>query len=242
MTENELLQLSENSRKFYCIKTSTGEKVRAGFWYDDPDHYVFVYAKGSSRYGWKIEKDVFLRDYSPCKVSVAEQWEKRVRKIVSKLTETELWPDVRRFFEHLSQMSYEDLQAVRKIYWAVDREPYDSLKERIQDAMSAFSSKYPFLFSDSGDFDFDFISDKADAKTKSMYFGKYDNAQMKEAIRQAFANKSKLSFRRQVNYDVSFEYDPERNAAWYSEEYRGCGNGHYYLALDSNTALFVEDD
>ena len=34
----------------------------------------------------------------------------------------------------------------------------------------------------------------------------------------------------------------EKEKVWSSEELRGCGNGHYYIALDANTALFVEDD
>lgn len=43
-------------------------------------------------------------------------------------------------------------------------------------------------------------------------------------------------------YDVSFSYDPEKKKAWYSEEYRGCGNGYYYIALNRTHALFVEKD
>ena len=40
----------------------------------------------------------------------------------------------------------------------------------------------------------------------------------------------------------TFEYKADKNKAWYSEEYRGCGNGHYYIAIDENTALFIEND
>lgn len=29
---------------------------------------------------------------------------------------------------------------------------------------------------------------------------------------------------------------------WYSEEYKGCGNGHYYIAIDATHAMFREDD
>lgn len=50
------------------------------------------------------------------------------------------------------------------------------------------------------------------------------------------------SGRYRTNYDVSFTYRPEKQKAWYSEEYKNCGNEHYYIALDANAALFVEDD
>ena len=34
----------------------------------------------------------------------------------------------------------------------------------------------------------------------------------------------------------------KRYVKWYSKEFKGCGNGHYYLALDATHTIFVEDD
>ena len=45
-----------------------------------------------------------------------------------------------------------------------------------------------------------------------------------------------------TSYDVSFQLKAKERKAWYSEEYRGCGNGHYYLALNHSCALFYEHD
>lgn len=39
-------------------------------------------------------------------------------------------------------------------------------------------------------------------------------------------------------YRVSYEYDPDKNMAWYSEEYLSRSGGHVYFALDDKTALF----
>lgn len=78
--------------------------------------------------------------------------------------------------------------------------------------------------------------------TKSMWFGKFYNAIVKEEIADALANDREYYNRVQAGYDVSFQYDPKTKHAWYSEEYRGCGNGHYYIAIDGNMALYVEDD
>ena len=76
-----------------------------------------------------------------------------------------------------------------------------------------------------------------------MYFGKYDNARIKEEFKNALQNKTSYSSGRiRVNYDVTLEYDADKNMAWYSEEYKNCGNGHYYLAIGPTTALFCEDD
>lgn len=43
------------------------------------------------------------------------------------------------------------------------------------------------------------------------------------------------------SYDISLSLD-EKGRAFYAEEYRNCGNGHYYLALDARHAIHVEDD
>lgn len=45
-------------------------------------------------------------------------------------------------------------------------------------------------------------------------------------------------------YDISYEYNPLSSNinAWYSEEFRGCANGHYYLMLNSTHAIYCEND
>ena len=43
------------------------------------------------------------------------------------------------------------------------------------------------------------------------------------------------------SYDISMSIDTD-GRAFYSEEYRNCGNGHYFLLLDERHAIHVEDD
>ena len=68
------------------------------------------------------------------------------------------------------------------------------------------------------------------------------NDWIKRGWLNALNEKRKYSMRWTVSYDNSIEYNPEGERAWYSEEYRGCGNGHYYLLLDEKHAAFREDD
>jgi len=79
-------------------------------------------------------------------------------------------------------------------------------------------------------------------KIKKMNFDKYSNGDKSERIERAMQKRTQISIRGRTSYDISFEYDPEKNMAWYSEEYRDCGNGHYYLALNNKYAVFWEDD
>ena len=43
------------------------------------------------------------------------------------------------------------------------------------------------------------------------------------------------------SYDISMSINPD-GRAFYSEEYRNCGNGHYFMLLDARHAIHVEDD
>lgn len=43
------------------------------------------------------------------------------------------------------------------------------------------------------------------------------------------------------SYDISMSINQD-GCAFYSEEYRNCGNGHYFMLLDARHAIHVEDD
>ena len=73
-------------------------------------------------------------------------------------------------------------------------------------------------------------------------WGGASNDWIKKGWLNSLSEKRKYSMRWTVNYNNSVEYNPDGNRAWYSEEYRGCGNGHYYLLLDEKHAAFREDD
>ena len=44
------------------------------------------------------------------------------------------------------------------------------------------------------------------------------------------------------DYSVSVSKKDGVLRGWYSAEYKGCGNGHYFLLLDATHAIFYEDD
>lgn len=87
-----------------------------------------------------------------------------------------------------------------------------------------------------------------DCKIKKMSFHKYsfqkhDTEYVLGRIANAIDNKEKYISGKYYNgYDVSVEYNPEKNGAWYSEEFKDCGNGHYYLMLNRTHAVHYEDD
>lgn len=212
---------------------------------------VFVFGKNCKNRGRRYLPEDFAKNY--CKIeyqTIEEQnnaWHKRLKKAIGCMERSGLWldSDIYETFKDLLSVDLADKKAINNLYWNArtyvnGKAVYDLA------AFAPYMDKYPFIFGkDENGNDYvktEYIWEKSDCRLKSMYFGKYYNASTKAQIADALKSKRRLSIKERTGYDVSFEYDPDRNKAWYSEEYKDCGNGHYYIALDENTALFVEDD
>jgi len=66
-----------------------------------------------------------------------------------------------------------------------------------------------------------------------------------ERLQKAIEKKEDFSEYWHGNYDVHVEVKGGKDGnyrGWFSLEFSGCGNGHYYLLLNSNSAIFCEDD
>lgn len=66
-----------------------------------------------------------------------------------------------------------------------------------------------------------------------------------DRITKAMDKKEWFSFHWTSNYDyhASGEFGGDGlYRAWLSQEFKGCGNGHYWLLLNGNNAIFCEDD
>lgn len=230
----------------------------------EDDRHVFIYNPRSKRYGMRLDVDYFITAYISDVTPAGNEsvaWERRVKNAIKKLDASGLWPNIKQTFEELLEMGYERRRKLHDLFWDYSWGEFELRKgtrnnpERAAAYNKAFEDHYgtlmneiPFAFlkGDTEDslwyVNTDLIFEMSDAKQKSMYFGKWGNTRIKAEIQLSFDEKRRYSARARTSYDVSFEYDPEKNKAWYSEEYKNCGNGHYYLAIDANTALFYEDD
>ena len=83
-------------------------------------------------------------------------------------------------------------------------------------------------------------------KSNKPKVGGYDAyAECIKNIKSHLDNKEDFVYRWQSGYDVTVEgrvFDDGSYKAWLSLEYRNCGNGHYYLLINDNNAIFAEDD
>ena len=244
VTKEELSALNKY-KKYPCRRIIDGEKLR--FTVEDSGS-VFVYMKGRRSYGWRYEPDYFLSRFDVRAKDLEEKdptpaWRRRMKRAVRCMGASGLWPEVRTTFENMldSGMTWQDKRALWEAHdylWHKDAEPTESimlLKER-----------FPFAFctDENGREHVNtyYVYEISECRLKAMYFGTL-NEEEKECRRQHIDKKENYnSGRVPAGYDVTFMYDAKENKAWYMEEYRNCGNGHYYMAIDADTALFVEDD
>ena len=237
--------------KFKCVEISTGQTVRAK---KEEGGTVFVYAKGKSRYGYRWSECQFLNRYDISSYDPGKKekdWHRKIQSLIKKLESSGLWPEKLPMLRNLDTMTLQDRRAISDIY--SERYAPGTIEDHIKKAhevaekvRTIYGGKYPFIVQDDKEgnpfIETWYLWEMSDCNTKSMYFGKYWNKHYKEDIKEAIEKKEKITKTARTSYDVSFNYDPEKNMAWYSEEYKDCGNGHYYLAVDHNTAWFCEND
>ena len=213
-----------------------------------------IYRRRSSRRGYLIDGYEMrtwqsIRPIRRTKKTPGEIWEKSWRRAADLLAASGLWPDILADIKTGLDIGYDKIQAARAADCLEknDGRTYEQLQAARAAAVAAIDSRLNgntwFLWHMAGP-----------AKIKAMYFGKYQQAGAKEQIIRALVTGTPCRVSGRASYDISFEYVPAGQdregkgtpgtiaCAWYSEEYKGCGNGHYYLALNGASALFYEDD
>ena len=229
-----------------------GGKVRIAIYGKDYD-FGFVYKKGSSRYGRIIDSETMMKNFTITELDPNEAWHKRLSRAIKALQKSGLWKELLALFLDLQGMTYEDKELMTQVYWSLSDIRYnkdmsvEDFNEEFSKRFAYYMEKYPFVFKkdESGKYflDVNYIFELSDCKLKSMYFG-LRNKKTKEEIRNSIEEKTDyhLPYPIRTSYDVRFNYKADEDKAWYSEEYKGCGNGHYYLALNDSLAIFCEND
>ncbi len=236
MESKEILEQlkAKDLRHFKAVDENTRTTHRC---YIEDDGNIFVYAHKKKRYGWRYREEQFLRFFTPLVPNDENlQWKRRLKRAVKLCRESGLWAELAVVWDNLYK--YVTLDEKKKIY--------DMSWDKREEAIAYCKEHYPFMIKTDNNgneyLDTDYIWELSRCELKSMYFG-YNNAEEKEQIRKAISEHRQYTIPRiRTNYDVSFSYNPERNRAFYNEEYKDCGNGHYYLALNHSTAVFCEND
>ena len=228
MNHSEIKAVVEKSIKDcqnynFVITMANGDKERKRLFISN-DGFVCEFKKRSRTRGrcisceelWKLVKPI---EKNADKVNICKR---NIRSVVKYLMSSGFWPDIYENMVKLQGLSDDDLKYLCECEYD-DHNRF--MQEREIDHIS------PDMFSS--------LSSGRGIITINWGQG---HDWIKQGWLAALREKRNYSMRWTVSYDNSVEFNPDGNRAWYSEEYRGCGNGHYYLLLDEKHAAFREDD
>jgi hypothetical protein len=202
---------------------------------------ICQYKKGSSRKGYELNAfDIVSVSAVTSKKSEEQKWIDGWKKVDAKLEKSGLWTDIRAEIKLAFEIGYKKLKQMSNVYWQ-----FSSSDEA---GIAYFKEHCPLLLLKRDD-GTEYVNttvlwhyDKLPKVKKMMFAKKFYNESILKRIQEAMDSKTAIHEGHRYNYDVSLEYNPEKNKAWYSEEYKNCGNGHYYIVISSTHALFMEDD
>lgn len=205
----------------------------------------------SRKYGYPVIDYQGLLEIRAIKkraVDPAEKWQKQICRAIALLEESGLWPEIRETLNLGLAIGYTKLKTVESIVNNYQNgETWDEKIARQVQLAKAFEPRVIKTRDDGSEYiSTELVWHWLNPKIKKMHFGKASPGYL-DRIADSLRKKEATELRwrpapPERGYDVSFSYNPESRRAWYSEEYRGCGNGHYYLALNATHAVFYEND
>lgn len=155
----------------------------------------------------------------------------RAKKAIEMLSKSGMWNNIKDELEYFVSLPEAEQ---RELVVSVDTDSYNFYKMTFSGQKYSWVN-YHFLFEQ-------FVKDKC---WKSLAWRRYERSTYTAYLQKCIEDKTNYSHRWVNGYDNSVELAMQKDGVfrgWYSEEYRGCGNGHYYLLLDATHAIHCEDD
>lgn len=183
---------------------------------------VCEFKKGSRHYGTILDISNVINIEVIKPKSEIDIFKKNVNKIIKYLSDSGLWQEKLEDCKYLITLSDDEIISLKKNFYD------ESKKHNI--TLWGNDCFYSF-FEERG--------------IKSVNFeDKFHKDFVVKNIKQAIRDKVDYRTRWRKNYDnsIHIEHGNNKLRGWYSEEYKNCGNGHYYYLLDATHALYGEKD
>lgn len=195
---------------------------------------VCEYKKGSRRYGYRLyDYDVInWESVTPYQTKITDVVKVRnyMTKVVKYLSASGLWRNIREDYEIILSLTDDVLDDIIHSSWTDQRDKLQKIAvEMGRDKLS---------------FHCDEIIYTAKRGIKSVNYDTYSKLNVLSMVEDGIKRGNFLNYKWRKGYDNSVEVKTNGDiiCGWYSEEYKDCGNGHYYLLLDARHAHYYEDD
>jgi hypothetical protein len=227
---------SDKTPKTYEIKYSDGSRKTLRTFWSNCGRIGF-FGKRMRRRGYSLASfsfnnvvSVTRQDSNGCPFSL---FIKHMRDAARILKESGLWQNIREEIEGVLSMG-EEVQM--KIYDAIKSgDSYTNFyKETFEGGMFSFIKTHQIYYA--------FCKRKC---WKSIAYHPCEREFYNDFVRNIIKEHQNYSKRWTNGYDINLEVRSDEDGrirGWYSEEYVGCANGHYYLLFDATHAIFYEDD
>ena len=232
MTKEEIIAIVENAKtkEFKVVANGNVEKKRL---FVSSSGDLCEYVKRSKRYGYPLN-DYQLCSWEsviPCKqTDDLTKIKNFMKKVIKYLNQSGLWSNIKEDYEIILAQDDDFLNDLIQSSWTDKRDKLHKL------AVS--------LGKDSLSFHCDSIVDTARKGIKNVNYDTYSKLYVISMVEDGIKKGNFPNYRWRKGYDNSVEVKTNDNivCGWYSEEYKDCGNGHYYLLIDARHAFFCEND
>lgn len=246
-----------DTKEFYIFLTDGGTTTLRLFISTDQD--VCFFAKGKRTRGYRLNLDKVERIEAKMKKEQSKfrTFHRNCEKAASMLQASGFWPNFRKRMAVMAAMSEQDynkLMDIYESYWKVYDQKnltYAEQESKQQTIRQEFDAYFTERGAESDFYHFKQLCENGQVVAVPYSNGGYNKAQQLqyantiiEQVRNGEVDKYK-TFYWYGGYDYHIEVRKNEDGslyAWYSAEYKGCGNGHYYILLDAEHALYLEDD
>ena len=229
MTHDELKQIIENNKnvKEFNVIDITGKLTKMRLFISSQGVLCY-FPRGKRTYGYALESAI-ISCIQSCNPIIKDEFmivKRFMKNVIKYLSASGLWKYIKDDYTKILEQGDEYLKKAISLDFSEQR-------QFLQETIGVES------------FHVDNIVYSALKGIKTINYDKYEREYRREKIGEIIKNKANGRFYWRNGYDcrVQFANDgDECYLGWYSEEYVGSGNGHYYLALDEKRAIFCEHD
>lgn len=230
MTLEEVKKLViDDYHKKFRVTDKNGKKYYVRLW--NYHGCVAIMTKGNKKYGrylepYQCENWLSLAPYKKREVDTYKRMMKRASAALEMLNRSGFWADIKKEVEYFLTHEEDARQVAKDLEDCKLHRKY-------------FDGQYSWMHSPQI-----FETFACTRCWKSIVWNTWYAEREKHNLHTAIEEKRNYSAKWKNGYDCSVEvsFDNGMARGWYSEEYVGCGNGHYYLLFDEKHAIFYEND